>query len=60
MFKDQSLKKMVQPSEQLSGRLQQHQNTMKMVEKHEQQDYDIKSTNQLVPVMIWGMAIFMP
>ena len=36
MFKDQRLEKMVWPEEQLSGRLQQHQNTMKTVEQHEQ------------------------
>ena len=60
MFRDQSLKKMVWPEEQLSERLQQRQNTMKMVEQHEQQGYDIKSTNQLVPVTIWDMVIFMP
>ena len=60
MSKDQRLKKMVWPSEHLSRRLQEHQNTMKTVEQHEQQGYDIKSTNQLVPVRIWGMVIFMP
>ena len=51
---------MVWPSEHLSRRLQEHQNTMKTVEQHEQQGYDIKSTNQLVPVTIWGMVIFIP
>ena len=61
MSKDQRLEKMVWPSEHLlSRRLQEHQNTMKTVEQHEQQGCDIKSTNQLVPVTIWGMVIFIP